>query len=207
MRRMFGATLFVMATIATAPASSVPLRDPQNFSHCAAGAARARALFSEASRVFVHPRCVNCHPAGDAPMQGDGSTPHEPPVWRGVKDQGVPGLECTSCHQDRNTQLARVPGAPKWHLAPLSMAWAGKSTHDICEAIKDRARNGGMTLPQIIEHVAHDSLVGWGWEPGADRAPAPGPRAIFAALVSAWVDEGAACPESYQPNPVAGDCP
>jgi hypothetical protein len=38
-------------------------------------AAAARA-FLEASQVFFHPRCVNCHPAGDAPLQGDNMRPH-----------------------------------------------------------------------------------------------------------------------------------
>src|SRR5262245_10196620 len=39
--------------------------------------AEARAAFTEAFKVFSHPRCVNCHPAGDAPLQGEDSRPHE----------------------------------------------------------------------------------------------------------------------------------
>ena len=31
--------------------------------------AQARAAFLEAFKVFSHARCVNCHPAGDAPLQ------------------------------------------------------------------------------------------------------------------------------------------
>ena len=31
---------------------------------------RSRALFLEASRVLLHPRCANCHPDGDVPAQG-----------------------------------------------------------------------------------------------------------------------------------------
>src|SRR4051794_14752256 len=31
---------------------------------------RSRALFLEASRVLLHPRCANCHPDGDVPTQG-----------------------------------------------------------------------------------------------------------------------------------------
>ena len=26
--------------------------------------------------VLQHPRCMNCHPLGDAPLQGDASAPH-----------------------------------------------------------------------------------------------------------------------------------
>lgn len=74
------------------------------------------------------------------------------------------------------------------------MVWLGKSPAAICEQIKDRARNGGRSLAQIREHIAHDELVGWGWSPGADRAPAPGTQALAGALVQAWIDTGAACP-------------
>ena len=86
-------------------------------------AARSRALFVEASRVLLHPRCANCHPDGDSPLQGAPARLHDPPVRRGPEDRGIVGLECTSCHQDHNLELARVPGAPAWHLAPRHMAW------------------------------------------------------------------------------------
>jgi hypothetical protein len=156
---------------------------------------RSRALFLEASRVFLHPRCVNCHPNGDVPAQGMQMTPHQPPVTRGPDNHGVVGMECTSCHQDRNLVQARVPGVPDWHLAPREMAWIGKTPRQICEQIKDRTRNGGKSLDQIIEHNAHDrALVAWGWSPGSDREPAPGSQEQFGAIVAAWVETGAECP-------------
>ena len=114
---------------------------------------------------------------------------------RGPAGLGVPGMECTSCHQDRNQRLTRVPGAPNWHLAPIEMAWVGRSPRQLCEQLKDPSRNGGKSLAQIVEHNAHDELVGWGWAPGADREPAPGTQQQFGALVAAWVDSGAECPE------------
>lgn len=143
---------------------------------------------------MLHPRCTNCHPSGDTPYQGSEARKHDPPVARGEHDQGVPGLECTSCHQDRNQELARVPGAPKWHLAPREMAWVGLTPAALCAQLKDPARNGGKTLAQIAEHAAHDELVAWGWSPGADREPVPGTQKVFGALVEAWVKDGAACP-------------
>jgi hypothetical protein len=158
-------------------------------------AERSRALFSEAARVIRHPRCSNCHPAGDTPHQRLAMELHDPPVVRGAHDDGVPGLECTTCHQDRNQELTRVPGAPKWHLAPIEMAWVGKSVSYLCDQIKDPKRNGGRTLAQLIDHSAHDELVGWGWHPGADREPAPGTQAQFGSLVAAWVATGAECPK------------
>lgn len=158
-------------------------------------AARSRALFGEMARVLTHPRCINCHPAGDTPHQRMAMELHDPPVVRGPDDNGVPGMECTTCHQDRNQTLTRVPGAPNWHLAPIEMAWVGKSVGAICNQIKDPARNGGKTLAQIVEHNGHDELVAWGWAPGADREPAPGTQAQFGALSAAWVETGAECPE------------
>ncbi|RKH74332.1 Isoquinoline 1-oxidoreductase subunit [Corallococcus aberystwythensis] len=176
------------------PENPQVLRPPEAFAGIGDKKERSRALFLEASRVMLHPRCVNCHPVGDSPLQGMNSQLHDPPVARGPEDQGVPGLECTSCHQDRNAQLARVPGAPNWHLAPKVMFWEGRTPRSLCEQLKDPARNGGKSLAEIIEHSAHDELVGWGWKPGADRVPAPGTQAEFGALVAAWVKDGAECP-------------
>jgi hypothetical protein len=42
--------------------------------------------------------------------------------------------------------------------------------------------------------MAEDSLVGWGWNPGTGREPAPGTQKEFGALAKAWVESGAACP-------------
>ena len=188
---------------ATPTSSSPPLRDVPggelravaDFAVIPDRAERSRALFLEASRVFLHPRCVNCHPSGDVPLQGMQLALHDPPAQRGPADRGVPGMECASCHQDRNQALNRVPGAPNWHLAPIEAAWVGKSAAHICEQLKDPARNGGKSLPQIVDHNAHDALVAWGWAPGADREPAPGTQDQFGALVAAWVETGAHCPE------------
>jgi len=44
-------------------------------------AMRARAMFSEIGKVLTHPRCINCHPAGDRPTQDNDMHPHQPPAW------------------------------------------------------------------------------------------------------------------------------
>jgi hypothetical protein len=183
--------------VATTSAPVMPagqLRAPELFSSISDRGERSRALFGEAARVLTHPRCVNCHPSDDTPRQGDRHEIHEPPIARGSADRGVAAMACTTCHQDRNLELARVPGAPNWHLAPRQMAWLDHTPAEICAAIKDPARNGGRSLAQIQDHVAHDPLVGWAWAPGADRAPAPGSQAALGALVQAWIDSGAECP-------------
>jgi hypothetical protein len=45
------------------------LQSPAAFSAIADPAMRSRALFTEAPKVLTHPRCVNCHPATDRPLQ------------------------------------------------------------------------------------------------------------------------------------------
>lgn len=171
------------------------LRDPAAFAGIADPAQRSKALFLEATRVFKHPRCQNCHPAGDVPLQGMEGRLHDPPVVRGPDDHGVVGMECQGCHQDRNLELARVPGAPKWHVAPREMAWVDKGPRALCEQLKDPARNGGKTLEQLIDHNAHDELVAWGWAPGHAREPAPGTQERFGRIFAAWVETGAHCPD------------
>jgi hypothetical protein len=175
-------------------AQGAPLRSPQDFASITDQTERSRALFAELGKVVESPRCQNCHPAGDRPTQGDDMHPHQPLVVRGADDHGAIGLRCTTCHQAANYEPAGVPGNPKWGVAPIGMAWQGKSLGAICEQIKDPARNGNRTLAQIHEHMAKDDLVGWGWHPGGARTPAPGTQAQFGALVAEWIRTGAACP-------------
>ena len=52
-----------------------------------------------------------------------------------------------------------------------------------------------MSLEEIVHHTAEDSLLGWAWRPGAGRSPAPGTQRQFAALIQAWVETGAGCPD------------
>ena len=150
--------------------------------------------FFEISEVLLGPRCANCHPDGDSPTQGDNRQIHDPPVSRGPDGYGVVGMRCYSCHQDANSADGVVPGAIGWHLAPRSMAWAGRSPQALCEQLKDPQRNGGRTPQQLVDHVATGALVAWAWNPGTARIPAPGTHAQLVALLQAWVDSGAACP-------------
>ena len=84
-----------------------------------------------------------------------------------------------------------IPGHPRWGLAPIEMAWEGKTPGEICRQIKDPARNGGRDLALLHEHVARDNLVGWAWHPGAGRRPAPGSQQQFGTIIQAWIDTGA----------------
>lgn len=184
----------LMATVGVT-ARAADLKPASEFTGIADAAARGKAMFQEIGRVLQHPRCMNCHPAGDRPTQGDTMHPHEPPVVRGEANIGAPGMRCTTCHQSGNIDHARLPGHPKWHLAPIEMAWQGKSLGDICRQIMDPARNGGMTPAALEKHMAEDSLVGWGWAPDAGREPVPGTQKAFGDLFSAWLKAGAHCPD------------
>jgi hypothetical protein len=176
------------------PVRAADLRSPDSFAGITDRAERSRALFSEAGKVIEHPRCLNCHPAGERPTQGNDGHPHSPLVVRGPDDKGAVGMRCTTCHQSANFEASGVPGHPLWHVAPRSMAWQTRSLGQICQQIKDPRRNGGKSLAQVQHHMAEDSLVGWGWAPGGSREPAPGTQRQLGALIAAWIETGAACP-------------
>ena len=170
------------------------LASPESFASIGDTEARSAAMFTELGKVLTHPRCVNCHPAGDRPHQGNEGRLHQPPVERGADGHGQPAMRCSICHQNANFDPGRVPGHPEWHLAPREMAWEGKTLPEICAQIKDPARNGGRKAEDLIHHIGEDTLVGWAWAPGVGRAPAPGTQKEAGALVEAWVKTGAACP-------------
>jgi hypothetical protein len=158
------------------------------------------AAFMRIHPVLSHSRCVNCHPKGDSPRQGDIARLHLPPITRGPDDHGPAGLHCDACHQASNFEPSGVPGAPNWHLAPASMAWEGLTPGELCRLILDRRRNGNKNLNQLVTHLTEDDLVAWGWDPGRDisgaaRQPVPIPREEFKRLVHEWASAGASCPQ------------
>jgi hypothetical protein len=195
---LLGVAALLLTTMISGQAiSDVPvesLAKVDSFAAIGDTAARSAALFTEAAKVLTHPRCMNCHPAGDRPRQGDLRRLHQPPVDRGEDGFGLPPLRCPICHQQANFDPAHVPGDPAWHLAPRDMGWEGKTVGQICAQIKDPARNGGRSLDDIVHHIGTDHLVGWAWAPGAGRQSAPGTQAQEGALLDEWVKTGAVCP-------------
>jgi hypothetical protein len=199
LRSLFVAAVALPASVlpayAVSNAPSDGLASVESFSSISDTQARSAAYFTELGKVLTNPRCLNCHPAGDRPRQGDMARLHQPPVSRGPDGLGLPALRCPICHQAANFEPARVPGNPIWHLAPREMAWEGKTLGEICAQIKDPARNGGRSLASLVEHIGEDHLVGWAWAPGSGRKPAPGTQKEAGALVAAWVKTGAECPK------------
>ncbi len=160
------------------------------------------AAFETVRAVLQHPRCLNCHPAGDTPLQGDAAGLHAQGVVRGSDGRGVAGLACTSCHGLSNLPASYGPSQPpgvstEWRMPGpgVKMVFAGVAAKALCEQLKDPARNGGKDLVALEGHVAHDPLVLWGWAPGAGRAPVSVPHQVFTAAFTAWSQQGAPCPQ------------
>jgi len=191
---LFGIAVVFQGAEAAPDRAAEPLASPESFASISDHSTRSAAIFSELGKVLQHPRCLNCHPAGDRPHQGDFGRLHQPPVERGSDGFGLTAMRCHVCHQAANFDPGRVPGNPEWHLAPREMGWEGMTLGQICAQIKDPQRNGGRSLDDLIHHIGADTLVGWAWKPGPGRQPAPGTQQEAGALVEAWVKTGAACP-------------
>lgn len=155
--------------------------------------AQAAAAFEKIATVLQHPRCLNCHQQ-DTPLQTDAGRVHVPRVTRGTDNLGLGAMRCGNCHRDENNAASHVPGAPHWQLAPPSMKWGGLTVAELCLALKDKTLNGNRNLDAITEHVGHDKLVLWGWDPGALRATPPIGHKEFVDLVRVWVAGGGECP-------------
>jgi hypothetical protein len=159
------------------------------------------AAFATVRAVLQNPRCQNCHPAGDAPLQGDDSHVHAMNVQRGPTGAGMPGAECTTCHGPANPPsnygLHIPPGVSEGWRMPKpeeKLVFVGVAPRALCEQIKDPARNGGKDMAALRAHL-DSPLVTWGWAPGFGRAPVPTPYPTFIAAWETWAAAGAPCPD------------
>ena len=123
-------------------------------------AAEAIAAFETVRTVLQSPRCVNCHPAGDVPLQGDDGHLHEPPIARGPEGRGVAGISCSACHGKQNLPASygahMPPGvSTEWRLPPADhkLVFWGLDSKALCEQIKDPKRNGGKSLAELTQHM------------------------------------------------------
>src|ERR1700760_4809365 len=85
------------------PASSQTLKSPSDFASISNQRARSLAIFGEIGKLVTNPRCMNCHPAGENPLQGNDQHVHMPPVWRG--ENGHMATNCAGCHTEQNVTL------------------------------------------------------------------------------------------------------
>lgn len=167
--------------------------------------------------VLTSPRCINCHtgtgatdPAtSDFPRQTDLRRPHLYGVSRGTDDHGEGNGRCDSCHGLSNNPETGAPGVsengkPLWQLAPTSMAWESSPGQpmdgaSLCGMILDPALNGGLDAEGLIQHVEHNPIVLWAWNPGLDSRGKPRTRPPFShrefvAAFSRWLKHGGECP-------------
>jgi len=172
----------------------VPLLQPAVASE--QDSAASQKAFADAAQVFFHPRCLNCHPAGDAPLIKDDPQPHPFGVKRGTDGKGVAPLGCTLCHRDAN-QPGGPPGVPGWHMPPehMPMVIQGRTPGELCRQLKDPQHNGGRTGEQVIGHIDKDPLVLWGWNPGQGRTVPKMGHEEFVTKMQEWVKKGCVCPD------------
>lgn len=184
---LFGATAVTLANDSGSSPAAAARND-----------AAAKAAFLAAYPVFMHPRCMNCHPVADSPLQGDDSRPHAQNVQRASDGKGKYALKCTNCHQPQNTPGENMPpGVPNWHMLPedMKMVFEGRSPGELCLQLKDPAQNGGKSIADLLHHVGEDPLVLWGWSPGDGRTTPPLSHGEFVRRVQEWAQNGAACPD------------
>ena len=152
--------------------------------------------FKKVYMVLMSPRCMNCHPSGDIPLQGDDSHLHRMLPKRGLEGKGVYAMKCSNCHQATNTPgLHTPPGNPNWHLPPadMKMVFEGRSANELAKQLVDPKQNGHKDMKKLIEH-ADDGLVLAGWNPGEGRTLPPLSHAEFKKAWLTWLKTGAYAP-------------
>jgi hypothetical protein len=153
--------------------------------------------FMDVYKVLMSPRCMNCHPSGDIPLQGDDSHLHTMLPKRGTDGKGLFAMKCTNCHQPNNTAGVHMPpGNPDWHLPPanMKMVFQGRTPHQLAKQLMDPKQNGNKNKQQLIEH-AHDDLVIAGWHPGEGRTLPPMSHEAFVKAWITWIEKGAYAPK------------
>lgn len=154
--------------------------------------------FMQVYKVLMSPRCMNCHPSGDIPLQGDESTLHTMYPRRGKDGKGVYAMKCSNCHQPTNLDgAAKPPGHPNWHLPPadMKMVFQGRTPNQLAKQLINPKTNGNKNLQQLIEH-ADDGLVKAGWNMGEGRTQPPLTHEEFKKAWITWIEKGAYAPKA-----------
>ena len=201
-----GLTVLLAALLLTTASVGTASREQGSTPTRAAAPTRSDGLaaWQKIYSVMSHPRCINCHTASDYPQQADDRHRHLFNVVRGPEGKGVPALQCATCHQSSNADSTCVPGAPDWHLAPLSMRWQDTTdkilpSSAVCKTVTDRTKNGGLDGAALIKHHQTE-LVKWAWQPGlhnvgSARSVPPISYEQFMAATRKWVQAGMPCPQ------------
>jgi hypothetical protein len=153
--------------------------------------------FGKVYKVLMSPRCMNCHPSGDVPLQGEDSHLHTMSPRRGKDGKGLYAMKCSNCHQATNSPgLHAPPGNPEWHLPPadMKMVFEGRTPGQLARQLVNPEQNGHKTLDELLEHVS-DTLVIAGWHPAEGLEKPPLTYEEFKAAWIAWIEKGAFAPK------------
>ena len=153
--------------------------------------------FEKVYSVLMSPRCMNCHPKGDVPLQGEDSHIHTMQPKRGEDGKGLYAMKCANCHQPENTPgLHTPPGNPNWHLPPadMKMVFEGKTANQLAKQLIDPNQNGHKDMKKLIEH-ADDGLVLAGWKPAQGLKLPPLSHKEFKKAWITWLETGAYAPK------------
>ena len=193
---LFTAVFFVASM---SQAEEVVLNVPEEGSVSEAQGLEAWARMFE---VVSHPRCANCHVGpSDRPMWSGPSygkaRPHGMNINAGESRIGAENVLCSTCHAYREGDNDMPHAAPQvamnWQLAPAEAEWFGKASDEICNQLRDPARNGGRTFEDLASHLDHDLILHWAWNPGGGREPAPYSLQEHVNDVLAWGVAGYPC--------------
>lgn len=158
--------------------------------------------------VASHPRCSNCHTGpSDRPMWSGPSygktRVHGMNIQAGNSRIGAETILCSTCHTNKsedwdnaNTTPHAAPRvAMNWALAPTEAHWFGRTTQQICEQLRNPETNGDRDILEIAEHLNHDLILHWAWEPGGNREPAPYSLQEHVNDILAWGVADTPCPQ------------
>ena len=154
--------------------------------------------FMDVYKVLMSPRCMNCHPAGDVPLQGDDNHLHSMSPQRGKDGQGIYAMKCKNCHQPTNLEGPnKPPGHPNWHLPPsnMKMVFEGRTANQLAKQLINPKTNGNKSMQQLMEH-ADDGLVKAAWDPGEGRTTPPLSHEEFKTAWITWLQNGAYAPSA-----------
>lgn len=158
--------------------------------------------------VASHPRCSNCHAGADGRPMWSGPSygkarPHGMNIQAGESRIGAETIPCSTCHitlsaanPDANTVPHAAPRvAADWHMAPVEAEWFGKPSSEVCQQLRNPQQNGNRTIAEIAEHLGHDVILHWAWNPGGGREPAPHSLQASMDALMKWAAAGTPCPQ------------
>jgi hypothetical protein len=166
------------------------------------------AAWSRIYEVVSHPRCANCHTGpSDVPMWSGlsygAARPHGMNIRAGESRIGAEFMPCQACHttaaevrEDANATPHAAPRvAASWQLAPVEAWWFGRTSPQICAQLRDPDQNGGRDFVALAEHLGHDVILHWAWNPGGNREPAPYSLQEHVDDLLIWGVAGMPCPQ------------